>query len=109
MTSDTAIVIFRIWRRGLTGQGVIALFPLEPGDSQGLYCLCYEHVGQHGAADYQYILSVTDAATPAEYADLLAELRAIGYDLVVRQRAPRGYKAALAKAARAFEHAEYKN
>jgi len=103
LISDPAIVIFRTWRRGLTGQGVIALFPLEPGDSQGLYCLCYEHVGQHGAADYQYILSVTDAATPAEYADLLAELQSIGYDLAVRQRAPSGAAAKRLDLVRAFK------
>ena len=66
--------VFRIYRHG---EG-IALFPTLPADFQG-HCLCYQHVGQHGAADHAHVIASTRPATPGEYAELMAELSEIGY------------------------------
>ena len=73
-------VIFRKWKSG----GVIALFPLI--DECVGRCLSYEHIGQHGIADYQRMLADSDPAQPHEYADLKAELERIGYDLRIAKR-----------------------
>jgi hypothetical protein len=68
----TQRVIFRKWR----GSGdVIAFFPDQV---DGPYIGSYEHIGQHGNASYPH--PQTERAKPEEYADLLAELKAIGYD-----------------------------
>lgn len=77
------LVIFRKWPNGQ----IIALFPLIPSDVNGIYCLSYEHVGQHGGADTQ--LPNTTPALPSEYADLASELRRIGYKLRIGSRVPR--------------------
>ncbi|MFA5431133.1 MAG: hypothetical protein WC329_08245 [Candidatus Omnitrophota bacterium] len=79
-------VIFRKWR-GKSGD-VIALFPDIKTDVGGYLCQSYEHVGQHAAADYGLVVGLTAPAQPAEYADLAAELREIGYDLDIRKRRP---------------------
>ena len=71
-------VIFRKWKGG---GSVIAFFPDQ---KDGPYIGSYEHVGQHGNASYPH--PQTSPATPAEYADLLAELRSIGYDLRIVSR-----------------------
>ena len=81
-TAETTVVIFRMDREG----NVFALFPEEPADNHGFYCTCYQHVGQHCAADYYLCIAESRATIPAEYADLEAELRQRGYDLEVRQR-----------------------
>ena len=70
--SQTQRVIFRKWR----GNGEVIAFFLDQPD--GLYVMSYERVGQHGNASYPH--PQTEAATPAEYAPLLTELRSIGYD-----------------------------
>jgi hypothetical protein len=76
------IVIFRKDRNEC-----FALFPELPADNQGIYCTCYQHLGQHCAADYHGCVSRSDPAAPADYADLLQELKRRGYRLSVRQRA----------------------
>ena len=76
-------VIFRVWK-GQHGFGVIALFPEE--DASPGYCSSYEHVGQHGGADYSVVISRTRPASPAEYEALRQELESIGYDLEIRSR-----------------------
>lgn len=49
----------------------------------------YAHVGQHTDVSLEYYRECTKPATPGEYAGLLAELRAIGYDdLRVVKRLP---------------------
>jgi hypothetical protein len=68
-------VIFRKFSDG----DVIALFPTIPGDVSFLTCESYQHIGQHGAAA-EFITTSTKPAKPEEYAPLLAELQAIGYD-----------------------------
>lgn len=74
-------VVFRYWRGN-----VIALFPEIPSDAMGLYCQSYEHVGQHGGADYQGIIRRSRPATKNEYQDLAHELRQVGYKLTVVNR-----------------------
>ena len=80
---ETTIVIFRMDREG----NVFALFPELPADNYGVYCTCFQHVGQHSSADYYGCIAASRPATPEEYADLAAELRQRGYGLQVRQRA----------------------
>ena len=83
MATEKTVVVFRVWRKG---GDVLALFPLEDG-GRGL-CMSYQHVGQHGAADYGLCIGRTRPATPAEYSDLAAELREIGYELRIVRRCP---------------------
>lgn len=85
--SERVIVIFRRWPPK-DGGDVIALMPACPATVDGRFCTSYQHVGQHGAADYAGVVRATRPATPEEYAPLLRELRdACGYeDLVVRRR-----------------------
>jgi len=79
MTTQTRVV-FRRWDNG----DIIALFPdLEEGEG---YCLSYEHVGQHGGADYR-IINDTEPAKETEYDSLFKELSSIGYNLrVIKHR-----------------------
>lgn len=67
-------VIFRKWSNG----DVIALFPEIPATDTPHHCMSYEHVGQHGAASPAIVLD-TVPAKPAEYQQLLFELRRVGY------------------------------
>lgn len=41
--------------------------------------MCYMHIGQHGSADYSYIVSKTKPSVKKEYKELLKELKEIGY------------------------------
>jgi len=80
------IVIFRVWTGG--SHTVIALWPYnsvssDPADG----CPAYEHIGQHGSADYRNVLSLTRPARVYEYKALLAELKERGYKPVIRKRA----------------------
>jgi len=78
-------VIFRVIT-GRYGKGeIIALFPEIANDSQG-NCLSYMHVGQHGGADYLYMIQTSKLATPEQYAPLLQELESLGYNLKVCKR-----------------------
>lgn len=82
-------VIFRKWRAA--PRTVVALFPeIEAGTSFGGTKLCqsYEHVGQHGGADYEYVIHMTTPTRPEEYADLKVELKQLGYILNVRKHKP---------------------
>ena len=63
---------------------VIALFP-EQDEGRGLVN-SYEHIGQHGGADYHGVISKSRKATPHEYADLKKELTTIGYKLDIKER-----------------------
>lgn len=78
---EKTVVVFRRWRA--FGQSVIALFPEDVDEG---FCNSYEHVGQHGLADYPGVIRKTTPATPEEYADLKTELESIGYNLDVRTR-----------------------
>jgi hypothetical protein len=80
---ETTIVIFRMDREG----EVFALFPELPADNYGTYCTCYQHIGQHCAADYYGCIASSRAASLNDYGDLAAELGQRGYELEIRQRA----------------------
>lgn len=68
---------------------VIAVFPEIQWDNLPSLA-CYEHYGQHGGCTADWVSACTRPATPEEYADLLAELKRIGYDdLVILPRMPR--------------------
>ncbi len=75
-------VVFRKFKDG----DIIALFPeLEAGANQKGECMSYMHIGQHSGAAYALVYD-TKPAKKEEYADLLAELEDIGYNLEVKQK-----------------------
>ena len=78
-TDKPTVVVFRRWRG--FGQTIIALFPEEVDRG---FCNSYEHVGQHGMADYAGVIQKTTPATPEEYADLKRELEAAPYNYVLQ-------------------------
>lgn len=84
MDNETTLVVFRRWRD--TGT-VIALFPEIPSDINGYFCEAYEHVGQHGGADFHGVVQATKPATDEEAAPLAQELARIGYRLKPVRRA----------------------
>jgi hypothetical protein len=93
MSIEFTRVIFRADRR--KDFEVTAMLP-DQSANQGRLCY-YAHIGQHGEASYAWY-HTTRAATPKEYAPLLAELRRI-YEaepdpvrLVVRKRIGRPLK-----------------
>ena len=69
-------VIFRKFKQG---GDIIALFP-EQGNKKNLMVGSYMRVGQHSDADYIGEIAATTPAKESEYAELLAELKSIGYD-----------------------------
>ncbi len=86
---EKTVVVFRKWRKGYQVSPlceIIALFPhLKARDSS---CQSFEHVGQHGAADYQHCILNSVPAKPDEYASLMKELEDVyGYNLEIRKRA----------------------
>jgi hypothetical protein len=84
LADDQTLVVFRVYPDG----EVIALMPYEAKDEFGHLCICYVHVGQHGAADPQIVVSQTALATREQYQPLLEELTQLGYRMVVRRRIP---------------------
>jgi len=80
----TQRVIFRVWTRADARGDVIAFFPDQEANPGMVGA--YEHIGQHGEADYYGLLKVTRPATPEEYAPLLKELKNVGYVLRVVRR-----------------------
>ena len=82
--TDSTPVVFRKWPG--TG-GVIALFPTLPSDIFLSHCTSYMRLGQHGGANYSYVVECTQSATPEEYAELKQELEELGYTLKVVARA----------------------
>lgn len=79
---DKTITVFRKYKDG----EIIALFPAEKWNRYDNTCTSYVHVGQHGAADYDSVVSRTTLATPEEYADLKSELERIGYELDIKKK-----------------------
>lgn len=73
----TLDVIFRADRYGEHAGEVTAVFPTLAATHDTYVVLSYAHIGQHGACDRRWYQSRTRAATPEEYAPLLAELRRI--------------------------------
>ena len=70
-------VVFRRYPDG----DIVALFPYLVANNYFGYCLSYQRVGQHGAADYTHCIQITKPATSSEYGNLLKELSAIGYNV----------------------------
>ena len=95
--SDETVVIFRKWKDIGT---VIALFHELPSDLWGYFCDAYEHVGQHGGADYRGVVQITTPATEKESASLARELKGIGYRLRPLRRASSWHHQHRVKAAR---------
>jgi len=97
MKQEIVNVVFRKWPNG----DVIALFPEIPAGTRGLSCLSYEHIGQHGATDYDNVVSATRPSTMEELTPLNTELQRIGYlTRLCWQRTPQmraNYKTALTK------------
>jgi hypothetical protein len=85
--SEPQVVV--LFRRGVRkgDTDVFALFPQLPADNEGDLCTCYQHIGGHGAASYHGCMGSSRPAREDEYADLLRELRRIGYNLIIRTRA----------------------
>ena len=70
-------VLFRADRRLEHGRRwITAVFPTLAGTNDPDTFTIYQHIGQHGSATRGWY-GRTRAAAPAEYADLLAELRSI--------------------------------
>ena len=65
-------VIFRRWPPNDFNL-VIALFPYIINDHKG-NVMSYEHIGQHGGADYNGVINGTDPANESEYNDLKSEI-----------------------------------
>lgn len=80
-TVEETVVVFRRWRD--KAGDVIALFPDETADNLG-HCSSFEHVGQHGAANYQLVMAATSPASPEQYADLKSELESEPYNYRLR-------------------------
>lgn len=80
----------RVCFRAFPDGDIIALFPDEITDCIRHFCTSYQHIGQHSDASYDLIHSLRHA-DPTEYAELYAELTAIGYDLEIDDRYPIGY------------------
>ena len=75
---DTVKVVFRKFDNG----DVIALFP-EEEQGRGLIT-SYMEIGQHGDASKSWITDL-ETASKEEYAKLAAELKRIGYDIVMAE------------------------
>jgi hypothetical protein len=82
---ETVKAVFRRDRGGI----VFAMFPYDIATHEG-HCTCYEHVGQHSAADYTACIATSRPAKPDEYAPLLRELETRGYNVQVIKRRNRG-------------------
>ena len=74
-STPITLVVFRRWR---DNGDIIALFPELPADYQGRFCDAYEHVGQHGGADFHGVIQATKAVSVEDAADLIQELQRIG-------------------------------
>lgn len=72
------LVIFRRWND--TGD-IVAIFPEQPADAEGRYCLAYDELGQHIAADYEQVMRDTTAVSPTVCGRFAHELTLLGYDL----------------------------
>ena len=87
--TDVTDVVFRKFKNG--NKEIIALFPNQKYSNR-TYCSLiesYQHVGQHGSADYYHVAANSTPATIEEYSDLYLELvEKVGYNLKVYKRRP---------------------
>ena len=59
---------------------ILALFPHITWNYSG-DVTCYAHLGQHGSADYKYVIANSKPINNPESLDLYSELESIGYNL----------------------------
>jgi hypothetical protein len=97
-STPITLVVFRRWDTG----SLIALFPQLPADCLGIYCDAYEHVGQHGGADYYGVIQATKPVSLENAADLIQELKRIGYRLKPITRASQRVHEARRATARSY-------
>ena len=84
---------------------IIALFPTLPAEEYGYNVTSYVHVGQHGAAEYNYVISNTRSTHPLDDPDAMAlfeELEKIGYRMLVYKRITNKHRAAFHAAQKAL-------
>ena len=87
---DTTRVIFRDVTYGPGDTELLALFPDQKWETSPGTVWSYAHIGQHSAADYNYILEISKPALPSEaLTSLVHELESIGYNLKIIKRATR--------------------
>jgi hypothetical protein len=86
-TSEPATATTVVFRKWKDSGDIFALFPELPSDALGYHCDSYEHIGQHGRADYHGCIKNSTPAQPEEYQQLLQELTRIGYQLTPITRA----------------------
>jgi len=82
--TEKTLVVFRYWHKDKDYPNVIALFPEI--EDHWPYCSSYEHIGQHGGADYHGVVASTRPASESEYRDLKEELESLGYNLLIRTK-----------------------
>lgn len=69
-----------VFRKYKDDGSIIALFPEELWSKTGYDIACYQHIGQHGSADYDTVIQQSAPTTPEEHRELLNELKSISYD-----------------------------
>lgn len=74
MKNQATDVIFRKFK---SNNEIIALFPYETERNFG-DCSSYMHMGQHGSANYDHVMTSTKPVRPAEYRALKTELENYG-------------------------------
>lgn len=84
MDKEKTKVLFRVF----SSSEVLALFPELPASPDPETCLSYQHAGQHGAADYTYVIAITKPANLQQISELGRELADVGYVLKIIYRAP---------------------
>ena len=91
MKKDTHItdIIFRVDKSKDFKGTVFALFPHECSDHKG-NVTSYQHLGQHGGADYGYCMATSRPAKESEYSDLKREMEGLGYNIKVVSKQNRG-------------------
>lgn len=81
--TETVDMAFLIDRTEEVGEVVAVMPACAATVGRPNHCTCYVRNGQHGACDVAAMVNYYDQATPAEYADLQAELEGIGYNVLV--------------------------
>lgn len=80
---EATLVVFRTFNDKY--QDAIALFPEHVTYPNG-DCESYQHLGQHGTANYNHCISMSRPSTEKEIQILKRELESIGYNLKIRKR-----------------------
>lgn len=86
-----------VFRKHNEDKQIFALFPDEPHDWDGFYCISYAHIGQHSAAKYTLCVNNSVPAKEEEYASLKEELESEPYNYklrVVKKCQPKHYQEA---------------